>query len=135
MAAGMNPPCGQPTILVVDDDPLIRELLGLHLANAGYSVVVAEDAVAAGRCLLRQVPDLMLLDVDMPYMSGLELFSVVAKDERLPRFPVVFLTANADGRNLAVRRGAAGYLAKPILLPELLHEVARHVPGARIPLN
>jgi|SRR5690349_2221573 CheY-like chemotaxis protein len=128
----MSTPC---TILVVDDDPLIRELLSLHLRNAGYSVVLAEDAVAAGRCMLRQPPDLMLLDIDMPYMSGLEFFNVLSNDTRLPRFPVVFLTANAEGREFAVRRGAAGYLAKPVLLPELLREVARHLPGARIPLS
>jgi CheY-like chemotaxis protein len=128
----MSTPC---TVLVVDDDPLIRELLSLHLGNAGYSVVLAEDAVAAGRCMLRQPPDLMLLDVDMPYMSGLEFFGVLSSDTRLPRFPVVFLTANPDGRDFAIRHGAAGYLAKPVLLPELLREVARHLPGARIPLS
>ena len=131
----MGETSGPATILVVDDDPFIRELLALHLRNAGYSVVLAEDAVAAGRCMLRQAPDLLLLDVDMPYMSGLELLDVVRNDERLPRFPVVFLTANADGRNFAVRRGAAGYLAKPILLPALLREVARHVPGAPVSLG
>src|SRR5437870_3155410 len=57
------------TILVVDDDQTIRELLQLHLRNAGYAVHVAEDAVEAGHLVLRSPPDLIISDVNMPHMD------------------------------------------------------------------
>src|SRR5438093_272846 len=57
------------TILVVDDDQTIRELLQLHLRNAGYAVHVAEDAVEAGHLVLRSPPDLIISDVTMPIGS------------------------------------------------------------------
>jgi DNA-binding response OmpR family regulator len=126
---------GPPKILVIDDDPSIRDLLERHLRNAGYDVVLAEDAVAGGRQLLKYRPDLVLLDLDMPYMNGLELLAVLKADHRLSEFRVVFLTANPDHQNQALRMGAVGYLAKPIYLNDLLREVSRHLPDAPMALG
>jgi len=109
--------------------------LRIHLGNAGYSVTLAEDAVAAGHAIAKRAPDLLLLDLDMPYMTGLEFLEALKADASLPTFPVVFLTANPEGRDLAAKLGAAGYLAKPIFLNDLLTEVARHLPGARTPIG
>jgi CheY-like chemotaxis protein len=119
----------------VDDDPSIRELLRIHLGNAGYKVVLAEDAIVAAHLLVKEQPDLLLLDLDMPYMTGLEFLQALKDDKGLPKFPVVFLTANPEGRELAAKLGAAGYLGKPIFLNDLLAEVARHLPGARTPIG
>jgi len=112
-------------ILVVDDDECMRELLYLHLTAAGYQVELAEDGIAAGYAVLRGVPDLMLVDVDMPHMTGLELISAIHADRSIPRFPVVFLTAVT---NLAERARALGaaYITKPIRADTLLAVVARH---------
>ena len=57
-------------ILIVDDDRIIRELLRLHLAGAGYDVQVAEDAIAAGYEVLRRAPDLIICDINMPHLDG-----------------------------------------------------------------
>jgi chemosensory pili system protein ChpA (sensor histidine kinase/response regulator) len=131
----VSPARAHGTILVVDDDPSIRDLLRLHLSNADYKVVLAADAIAAGHILLKDVPDLMLLDLEMPYMTGLEFLEALRADAALPKFPVVFLTANPEARELAAKLGAAGYLAKPIFLNDLLAEVARHIPGAPTPIG
>ncbi len=131
----MGKASGEPTVLVVDDDPAIRDLLRIHLGNAGYRVPRAEDAIVGGHMLVKEPPDLLLLDLDMPYMTGLEFLQALRSDTSLPKFPIVFLTANPEGRELAASLGAAGYLAKPILLNDLLNEVSRHLPGGRTPIG
>lgn len=125
---------GQLSILVADDDPSIRDLLRLHLENAGYTVVLAEDAIAAGHLVVRDPPDLLLLDVDMPYMTGFEFLEALRADPSLPKFPVVFLTAHPEAQDVAKVQGA-GYLPKPIFLHQLLAEVARHLPDAPTPIG
>ena len=125
----------QATILVVDDDPCIRELLSLHLTNAGYDVRVAEDAIVAGHLLLKQLPDLVLLDVDMPHMDGFQLMEALKADQTVRHVPVLFLTANEEGKERGNKLGAVGYLPKPILASQLLAEVARHIPGAPQPIG
>ena len=127
----MGKTSGETTVLVVDDDPSIRDLLRIHLGNAGYRVLLAEDAIVGGHMLVKEPPDLLLLDLDMPYMTGLEFLQALRSDGSLPTFPIVFLTANPEGRELAASLGAAGYLAKPILLNDLLNEVSKHLPGGR----
>src|ERR1044071_8618336 len=78
-------------VLAVDDDPVIRELIKLHLSNAGYDVVVAEDAIAAGKMLLESKPALLLVDVDMPFMDGFEFVAAIKDDPDYRSIPVVFL--------------------------------------------
>ena len=67
----MTEPQRRRTILVVDDEAAIRELLKLQLAAAGYEVVLAEDALGAARLVREAKPDLMIVDAHMPYVSGL----------------------------------------------------------------
>jgi CheY-like chemotaxis protein len=117
------------TILVVDDDETIRELLQLHLRNAGYAVHVAEDAVEAGHLILRQPPDLIISDVNMPHMDGFEFIAAVRADNSLPYIPVIFLTSEEEGEIRGKELGAVGYVAKPIRSDRLLDLVAKHVPG------
>ena len=59
-------------VLVVDDEPSMRELLRLHLSNEGYDVRSAEDAIVAGHLILKDKPDIVIVDVQMPYMNGYE---------------------------------------------------------------
>jgi two-component system chemotaxis response regulator CheY len=83
------------SILVVDDDESIRELLRMHLSNAGYEVNVAEDAIAAGYLVLRSPPDLIISDVSMPHMDGFEFIAALKADSTLPKIPVIFPTTTA----------------------------------------
>src|SRR6266849_490328 len=104
-----------PTVLVVEDDPSMRDLLHLHLTNAGYRVLMAEDAIVAGHMLMKLQPDLMLLDVDMPFMTGIEFLQALQADATVARFPVVFLTASPEARSSAKILGAVGYIPKNII--------------------
>jgi two-component system, cell cycle response regulator DivK len=117
-------------ILVIEDEHVMRELLRLHLGSAGYSVEVAEDAIAAGYALLKGPPDLIISDVEMPHMSGLELLAALRAEENLARVPVIFLTSFEEGEDRARSLGALEYLPKPIRLDELLAAVQRHLPAA-----
>ena len=123
------------TILVVDDDQTIRELLQLHLRNAGYAVHVAEDAMEAGHLVLRQPPDLIISDVNMPHMDGFEFIAALKADKALPYIPVIFLTTEEEGDLRGKELGAVGYVTKPVRADRLLSLVAKHVPGGTHPIG
>jgi CheY-like chemotaxis protein len=123
------------TILVVDDDQSIRDLLRMHLSAAGYEVHVAEDAIAAGYLVLRSPPDLIICDVHMPHMDGFEFIAALKADATLPKIPVIFLTSNDEGDERGKQLGAAGYVTKPVRSDRLLALVAQHVPGGTLPIG
>lgn len=123
------------SILVVDDDESIRELLRLHLTSAGYEVRVAEDAIAAGYEILRSAPDLIITDIAMPHLDGFEFVAALKADKTLPYIPVIFLTSTDDGDHRGKELGAVGYLTKPVRADHLLSMVAQHVPGGTHPIG
>lgn len=110
------------TILVVDDDENMRELLKLHLSNAGYAVRTAEDALVAGRIILSCDVDLLIADVHMPHMSGFELVSAMIGDKSVRRMPVIFLSADENADQDAKLLGAA-YVHKPVRADQLLSAI------------
>ena len=114
------------SILIVEDDRSTRHLLAETLKTAGFSVAVAEDGVEALKHLRACSYDLMLLDVWMPKMNGLEVLAALPPDGPRPR--VVVMTADDTPETLlrAVREQAWRYVTKPVepqVLVELLHEV------------
>lgn len=113
-------------ILAVDDDEVMRELLKLHLTNAGYVVTVAEDAIAAGHRILQLPPDLVILDIDLPYMSGLDFASALLADVSVARVPIIFISANESFASEAERMGA-DFLVKPFRRDRLLDSVQRNL--------
>ena len=114
----------RPSVLVVDDDADMRELVRLHLRDAGYDVVVAEDAVEAGHRLAERLPDLIIADFKMPYMSGLDFVRAVRADETIPDLPVIFITAMENVPEVAGQTFGFPLLAKPFRADELLQAVA-----------
>ncbi len=122
------------SILVVDDDQSLRELLRLHLTNAGYEVNTASDGIEAGYAVLRSPPDLIITDVNMPHMDGYQFIEALKSDKTLPSIPVIFLTSLDDvarGKDL----GAVGYITKPVRSDKLLAVVAEHMPGGAYPIG
>lgn len=111
------------TVLVVDDDQDMRQLLKLHLGNRGYDVVVAEDAIVAGHLILEHLPDLAIVDVQLPYLSGYEFVAALKGDPETRELPVVFLTANEHFDDQAMKLGAAACLNKPLTVDRLLEVV------------
>jgi two-component system, cell cycle response regulator len=111
-------------ILVVDDDHSIRELLKLRLASAGYEVELAEDALVAGRILARSGVDLMIVDANLPYVSGVDFVANLVADPSLPWVPVIFITGREDLKDHAEKLGSA-CLVKPFLAGRLLELIER----------
>lgn len=110
-------------ILVVDDDESMRSLIGLHLKNAGYEVALAEDAIVAGRQLLESPPDLLVVDAEMPYLSGIDLVAALLADSTAPSIPILFVTAHEQHREKFDNMGVE-YLIKPFVADALLKKVA-----------
>ena len=89
------PTASKPQILVVDDEPSIRESLGMLLVASGYDVAEAENGVSALSHLNRTVPDLIVTDLNMPHMSGIELISHVRS--RYPSISIVAMSGDYQG--------------------------------------
>ena len=123
------------SILVVDDDESIRELLRLHLSAAGYDVQVAADAIIAGYMILRAPPDLIITDVSMPHMDGFEFVAALKADKSIPDIPVVFLTSMEDGDGRGKELGAVGYITKPVRADRLLETVAQNLANGAHPIG
>ena len=109
-------------ILIVDDDPQIREVLTIALERAGYQVIAARDGAAGLRMGLRDAPDLVVLDVGLPEMDGLEVCRRLRAQSEVP---VLFLTAREDevDRILGLELGADDYVTKPFSPRELLARI------------
>ena len=112
-------------ILVIDDDPNIREILGIHLRNAGYEVATAKDGIDGGHAILKRRPDLIVTDAEMPHMTGFELVEAIRADPGLASIPVVMLTSVAEWDERGKKLGIEGYVTKPILSDNLLHVIAK----------
>jgi chemosensory pili system protein ChpA (sensor histidine kinase/response regulator) len=118
-----------PQILVVDDDASILDLLKHYLNGAGYGVRVAGDAMEAGRMLIEHVPDLLLVDIDMPYMNGFDFVSALQADDTLPVIPVVFISGHSQYAQRAADMGF-DFLHKPLHKDKLLNAVAKYTAKA-----
>jgi DNA-binding response OmpR family regulator len=112
-------------ILIIDDDAEYAGVLRLHLAAAGYATEVAEDAVEGGKALLERPPSLVLCDIGMPYLNGLEFISLMQSDAHSATIPVVFISGRSDASLMAraAELGAADFLAKPVTRELLLQTV------------
>jgi CheY-like chemotaxis protein len=132
-AATQAIPAPKAKIAVIDDDRFIRYLLDLHLRKAGYEVFPAEDAVVGGRIVLERAPDLILCDVDMPFMDGYAFVQALRADPATRHIPVIFLTVNQSIGEKARQLGA-GHLVKPVTTDDLLRTVAQFARPAQASL-
>jgi len=112
------------SVLVVDDDALVRQTFGEVLAASGYEVTLADSGMAALALLDAARPDVVLLDIAMPGMNGLDTLARILS--RCPRLPVIMITGytDIDLATEAVKRGAADYVHKPVDLDDLARAVA-----------
>ncbi len=109
-------------ILLVEDDPSIREVTAIGLRNAGFTVETADDGAAGLERFTAEPFDLVLLDVMLPRLDGLEVCRAIRRDSTIP---VVMLTARADTIDVVVglEAGADDYVKKPFEVPELVARV------------
>jgi CheY-like chemotaxis protein len=116
----------RPLLLVEDDDD-VRDAIAASLRDEGYVVAEAGNGRLALEWLQRNAdPCLVLLDLWMPVMSGMELREKMVQDPRLAALPLVVVTAAGDGKDRAEEMGAIGYLRKPLDLQDLLATVERY---------
>jgi len=117
------------TLLVVDDNPVNLQLLHKFLASAGYRVLVAEDGESALTQAAEVVPDLILLDVLLPGISGFDACRALRRQETTASIPVIFLTAlsRTSDKIEGFRAGGVDFLTKPLQLEEVLARVKVHL--------
>lgn len=117
------------TILVVDDEPVNRQVLRNYLVSLGFIVQEAADGSSALAKINRSSPDLILLDIMMPGMSGFDVCRTLRESEKYRNIPVLFLTARNQSSSLVegFACGANDYLTKPFLFPELLARIKMHL--------
>ena len=117
----------RPKILVADDDLSIREILSIQLARMGYAVALAGDGVEAVAVYAEERPDLVLLDVMMPRLNGLDACQQIRALEKKSgrRVPVLFLTARdtTHDKTSAALSGGDEFIAKPVSMQELRERV------------
>jgi DNA-binding response OmpR family regulator len=112
-------------ILIVEDDPDIAELVARYLDKAGYVTTRAASGREALRLIAAKVPDLVVLDLMLPQVDGLEVCRAVRANEHTAGIPIIMLTARADEseRIVGLELGADDYLAKPFSPNELVARV------------
>ena len=122
-----------PTVMVVDDSLTVRKITGRLLAREGYQVVLAKDGVEALEHLLDVIPDVMIVDIEMPRMDGFDLTRNIRADAQLKDIPIIMITSRtADKhRSFAFEIGVNHYLGKPYQEDELLELVAGYVTAQR----
>jgi len=113
-------------ILIVDDDSTTRKLLGLYLKAKGYSVVYAENGLDGIEKLGMENPNLIISDLNMPYMDGIEFVKTVRAGHN--EVPILMVTTEADPeeRERALSVGVNGYLVKPVTA-EVVTQNIRHI--------
>ena len=106
----------QATILVVDDEPVIRESIGDILRLVGYRILSAADGYAALQIIENEVPDLVISDIMMPRMNGYTLYNRIRRNPEWNQIPFIFLTAKGEREDIRYGKeiGADDYLTKPI---------------------
>jgi len=103
------------TILVVEDDENIQQLVGYNLAKAGFHVVYADNGEQALSVIKRERPELIILDLMLPGLNGLEVCKLVRKDPKSKNLPIVMLTAKSEENDITagLDLGADDYITKP----------------------
>ena len=123
----MIPHMAKPKILIVEDDPDISELIHFNLEKAGYQTVRAEDGEQALRLTQKHQPDLILLDLLLPGLNGLEVCRRLKRDPAVQHIPIMMVTAKGDemDRVVGLELGADDYVVKPFSIREIILRIQK----------
>ena len=125
-----SPEAGGPTVLIVDDDAVNRKLFGLMLIARGYSVLEAGDGYRGLHLAQSEHPDLIIMDIGLPDLSGLEVTRMLKTDDATRSIPLVIATAFIiDSKDLWAS-GCDGFIMKPFTAAELLEVMEQAVQRA-----
>ncbi|MEK7840887.1 MAG: response regulator, partial [Pseudomonadota bacterium] len=115
----------RPVVMVVDDSLTVRKITGKHLTKHGMEVLTAKDGIDAWEQLRDRVPDIMLVDIEMPRMDGYELTTRIRSDARLRHIPIIMITSRAGAKHKqrALDIGVDDYMSKPYQEDELFRNI------------
>ena len=124
----------QANVLVVDDDPQLLDFLRTLLHPWGFKLTLLSDPQQFWKTLEQTVPDLLILDVEMPHLSGIDLCQVVRNDPRWSELPILFLSARTDSETVhqVFSVGADDYVSKPVMGPELIARMLNRLERVQI---
>jgi len=127
-------------ILVIDDEPDVTELVAYHLKAKGFQTESINDATASISSARNYQPDLIILDIMMPHLSGIQICRILRTDNKLAKVPIIFLTAKAEqhDRIEGLESGADDYMGKPFSPKELVlrvESVLRRAAGTKEPAS
>jgi DNA-binding response OmpR family regulator len=114
-------------ILVCDDDPGILDMLEFILEETGHHIITEKDSLNVKAILDREKPDLILLDLWMPVLSGDQVLKTIRANPLIAQLPVIVISASRDGKEIAFEAGASDFLAKPFDIDELLEKVRSYL--------
>jgi len=131
--APVVPVSTQPLVMIVDDSLTVRKITSRMLTREGFAVSTARDGMDALQLLAEQVPDVILLDIEMPRMDGFEFTKTIKGDPKYQGIPIVMITSRTaeKHRNRAAELGVDMFLGKPYQEEELLGHL-REITGAAI---
>lgn len=117
-------------IMIVEDDSFVMDIYQTKLSQEGYEVLSAENGAEAIKKLEKEIPDLVLLDIIMPYVDGLQVLRKIKADEKLKNIPVILLTNLSQKENIneGLGLGADDYLIKSHFTPsEVLEKIKKYI--------
>jgi len=115
-------------ILVVDDDNINRKLLNVLLKKTGkYEVIEAENGMEALNIIKNESIDMVLLDIIMPVMDGIDLLKILKSDENFKSIPIIILTTDDTKKNEAEILGASDFITKPVSPVQLLDKIGEYI--------
>jgi chemosensory pili system protein ChpA (sensor histidine kinase/response regulator) len=124
-AAASAAAAGPPLVMIVDDSLTVRKITSRLLTREGFEIVTAKDGLDALQVLGEQLPDVILLDIEMPRMDGFEFTKTVRADPKLAHIPIIMITSRTaeKHRSRAKELGVEVYLGKPYQEEELLRNL------------
>ena len=119
-------------ILVAEDEPSLYKLLEFRLNSLGHEILLATDGKQALAMVKSDRPDLVLLDVMMPVMGGIEVLRTLKEDESTKNIPVIMLSAKGQEKDIFIglERGADDYITKPFGFSNLVDRINKALPSA-----
>jgi len=117
------------TIMIVEDEPANQKLFSDLLNNLGYRVLLAKNGLEAIDLTLKEMPDLVLMDIGLPGISGLDATKIIKENNKTKQIPIIAVTAFAmkEDEARAMQAGCDSFIAKPVNIRDLIREIERWV--------
>lgn len=110
-------------VLICDDDEGILDMLSFILEDAGFNTILEINSLNVNRIIEKEQPDLLLLDLWMPVLSGDQVLKMLRNNPQTNKLPVIIISASMEGETIAAEAGADDFLAKPFNISQLIDKV------------